>query len=155
MAVVITDEQEKIVIPEDWTGKIERVAEICLQEEEIDPKAEIGLMFVDNEQIREMNKTYRDKDSATDVLSFPMYEADEAIDDEDEILLGDIVISLERAAEQAEEYGHSLEREVMYLLVHGLLHLAGYDHMEDDEKKEMRQREEETMEQIGLSREKQ
>lgn len=152
MAVVITDEQEKIVIPEDWTGKIERVAEICLQEEEIDPKAEIGLMFVDNEQIREMNKTYRDKDTATDVLSFPMYEADEAIDDEDEILLGDIVISLERAAEQAEEYGHSLEREVMYLLVHGLLHLAGYDHMEDDEKKEMRQREEELLTVIGASR---
>ena len=152
MAVVITDEQEKIVIPEDWTGKIERVAEICLQEEEIDPKAEIGLMFVDNEQIREMNKTYRDKDSATDVLSFPMYEADEAIDDEDEILLGDIVISLERAAEQAEEYGHSLEREVMYLLVHGLLHLAGYDHMEDDEKKEMRQREEPLLTVIGASR---
>lgn len=152
MAVVITDEQEKIVIPEDWTGKIERVAEICLQEEEIDPKAEIGLMFVDNEQIREMNKTYRDKDSATDVLSFPMYEADEAIDDEEEILLGDIVISLERAAEQAEEYGHSLEREVMYLLVHGLLHLAGYDHMEDDEKKEMRQREEELLTVIGASR---
>ena len=152
MAVVITDEQEKIVIPEDWTVKIERVAEICLQEEEIDPKAEIGLMFVDNEQIREMNKTYRDKDSATDVLSFPMYEADEAIDDEEEILLGDIVISLERAAEQAEEYGHSLEREVMYLLVHGLLHLAGYDHMEDDEKKEMRQREEELLTVIGASR---
>lgn len=152
MAVVITDEQEKIVIPEDWTGKIDRVAEICLQEEEIDPKAEIGLMFVDNEQIQEMNRTYRDKDSATDVLSFPMYEADEAIDDEDEILLGDIVISLERAAEQAEEYGHSLEREVMYLLVHGLLHLAGYDHMEDDEKKEMRQREEELLTVIGASR---
>lgn len=152
MAVVITDEQEKIVIPEDWTGKIEQVAEICLREEEIDPKAEIGLMFVDNEQIREMNKTYRDKDSATDVLSFPMYEADEAIDDEEEILLGDIVISLERAAEQAEEYGHSLEREIMYLLVHGLLHLAGYDHMEDDEKKEMRQREEELLTVIGASR---
>ncbi len=152
MTVVITDEQEKVAIPADWTGKINRVAEICLQEEEITPKAEIGLMFVDNEQIREMNSTYRDKDSATDVLSFPMYEADEAIEDEEEILLGDIVISLERAAEQAEEYGHSLEREVMYLLVHGLLHLAGYDHMEDDEKKEMRQREEELLTVIGASR---
>ncbi len=152
MTVVITDEQEKIAIPTDWTGKINRVAEICLQEEEIDPKAEIGLMFVDNEQIREMNSAYRDKDSATDVLSFPMYEADEAIEDEEEILLGDIVISLERAAEQAEEYGHSLEREVMYLLVHGLLHLAGYDHMEDDEKKEMRRREEELLTVIGASR---
>ena len=125
MTVVITDEQEKIAIPTDWTGKINRVAEICLQEEEIDPKAEIGLMFVDNEQIREMNSAYRDKDSATDVLSFPMYEADEAIEDEEEILLGDIVISLERAAEQAEEYGHSLEREVMYLLVHGLRPYGG------------------------------
>ena len=149
MTVVITDEQEKIAIPTDWTGKINRVAEICLQEEEIDPKAEIGLMFVDNEQIREMNSAYRDKDSATDVLSFPMYEADEAIEDEEEILLGDIVISLERAAEQAEEYGHSLEREVMYLLVHGLLHLAGYDHMEDDERIQMEDMQREILERRG------
>lgn len=152
MAVVITNEQEKVQIPDDWTGKINTVAEICLQEEEIDPKAEIGLMFVDDEQIREMNREYRDKDTATDVLSFPMYEPDEAIEDEEEILLGDIIISLERAVLQAEEYNHSLEREVMYLLVHGLLHLSGYDHIEENEQKEMRQREEELLTVIGASR---
>ena len=113
---------------------------------------EVDLLFVDNEAIREMNLEYRDKDSATDVLSFPMYEPDEEIDDEEEVLLGDIVISLERAQEQCEEYGHSLEREVMYLLVHGLLHLAGYDHMEEEDKKVMRAQEEKLLAQIGAIR---
>lgn len=152
MSTIISNEQEIIEIPEDWTGKINTVVEICLQEEAIDPKAEVGLLFVDNETIKEMNLEYRGKDSATDVLSFPMYEPDEAIDDEEEILLGDIIISLERAKEQAEEYGHSLEREVMYLLVHGLLHLSGYDHMEAAEKNVMRQREEHLLTAIGVSR---
>ena len=152
MTVIITNEQDKIEFPADWEEKINKVAAICLQEEQIPEEAEVDLLFVDNEAIREMNREYRDKDSATDVLSFPMYEADEEIDDEDEILFGDIVISLERAQEQCEEYGHSLEREVMYLLVHGLLHLAGYDHMEEEEKKEMRAREEELLAVIGAIR---
>ena len=142
MTVIITNEQDKIEIPTDWEQKINEVAAICLREEQIPQEAEVDLLFVDNEAIREMNREYRDKDSATDVLSFPMYEADEEIDEEEEILFGDIVISLERAQEQCQEYGHSLEREVMYLLVHGLLHLAGYDHMEEEEKKEMRAQEE-------------
>lgn len=152
MTVVITNEQDKIEIPADWEEKINKVAAICLKEEQIPEEAEVDLLFVDNEAIREMNLEYRDKDSATDVLSFPMYEADEEIDDEDEILFGDIVISLERAQEQCEEYGHSLEREVMYLLVHGLLHLAGYDHMEEEDKKEMRAQEEKLLAVIGAIR---
>lgn len=152
MTVFITNEQDKIAVPEDWERKINQVAAICLQEEEIPEEAEVDLLFVDNEAIQEMNREYRNKDSATDVLSFPMYEADEAIDDEEEILFGDIVISLERAQEQCQEYGHSLEREVMYLLVHGLLHLAGYDHIEDEDKKQMRAREEELLAVIGAIR---
>ncbi|MBR5319268.1 MAG: rRNA maturation RNase YbeY [Peptococcaceae bacterium] len=152
MTVVITNEQDKIEIPADWEEKINKVAAICLKEEQIPEEAEVDLLFVDNEAIREMNLEYRDKDSATDVLSFPMYEADEEIDDEDEILFGDIVISLERAQEQCEEYGHSLEREVMYLLVHGLLHLAGYDHMEEEDKKQMRAQEEKLLAVIGAIR---
>ena len=152
MTVIITNEQDKINIPEDWEEKINRVAAICLREEQMPEHAEVDLLFVDNEAIREMNREYRDKDSATDVLSFPMYEADEEIDDEDEILFGDIVISLERAQEQCEAYGHSLEREVMYLLVHGLLHLSGYDHMEEDEKAVMRAQEEKLLAQIGAIR---
>ena len=152
MTVIITNEQDKIEIPADWEEIINKVAAICLKEEQIPEEAEVDLLFVDNEAIREMNREYRDNDSATDVLSFPMYEADEEIDDEDEILFGDIVISLERAQEQCEEYGHSLEREDMYLLEHGLLHLAGYDHMEEEEKKEMRAREEELLAVIGAIR---
>ncbi len=152
MTVIITNEQDKIEIPADWEQKINEVAAICLKEEQIPEEAEIDLLFVDNEAIREMNREYRDKDSATDVLSFPMYEADEEIGDEDEILFGDIVISLERAQEQCEEYGHSLEREVMYLLVHGLLHLSGYDHMEEEEKKVMRAQEEKLLAVIGAIR---
>ena len=152
MTVIITDEQDKIEIPVEWEAKINQVAEICFQEEQIPAEAEVDLLFVDNETIREMNREYRDKDMATDVLSFPMYEADEEIDDEEEILFGDIVISLERAQEQCQEYGHSLEREVMYLLVHGLLHLAGYDHMEEEDKKQMRAQEEKLLAEIGSIR---
>ena len=142
----------KIEIPAEWEEKINQVAAICLREEQLPEDVEVDLLFVDNEAIREMNLEYRDKDSATDVLSFPMYEPDEEIDDEEEVLLGDIVISLERAQEQCEEYGHSLEREVMYLLVHGLLHLAGYDHMEEEDKKVMRAQEEKLLAQIGAIR---
>ena len=152
MTVFITNEQDKIEIPAEWEEKINQVVAICLREEQLPEDVEVDLLFVDNEAIREMNLEYRDKDSATDVLSFPMYEPDEEIDDEEEVLLGDIVISLERAQEQCEEYGHSLEREVMYLLVHGLLHLAGYDHMEEEDKKVMRAQEEKLLAQIGAIR---
>ena len=152
MTVFITNEQDKIEIPAGWEEKINQVAAICLREEQLPEDVEVDLLFVDNEAIREMNLEYRDKDSATDVLSFPMYEPDEEIDDEEEVLLGDIVISLERAQEQCEEYGHSLEREVMYLLVHGLLHLAGYDHIEEEDKKVMRAQEEKLLAQIGAIR---
>jgi len=107
---------------------------------------------VDNEGIREINYEYRDKDAATDVLSFPMYEEDEEIDDFDLVLFGDIVISLERTEEQRIEYNHSFERELLYLFCHGMLHLCGYDHMEEDEKQVMRQKEEEILAQIGLTR---
>ena len=82
MTVVITNEQDKIEIPADWEEKINQVAAICLREEQMPEDAEVDLLFVDNEAIREMNREYRDKDSATDVLSFPMYEPDEEIDDE-------------------------------------------------------------------------
>ena len=152
MTVFITNEQDKIEIPAEWEEKINQVAAICLREEQLPEDVEVDLLFVDNEAIREMNLEYRDKDSATDVLSFPMYEPDEEIDDEEEVLLGDIVISLERAQEQCEEYGHSLEREVMYLLVHGLLHLAGYDLMVEEDKKVMRAQEEKLLAQIGAIR---
>ena len=116
-------------------------------------------MFTDNEGIRVLNAQHRGIDRATDVLSFPMLEYDddgEMFDDpgdiEDELCLGDIVISLERAAEQAEEYGHSFEREVGFLTVHSMLHLLGYDHMTEEEEKEMFGFQKEILTKMGLER---
>lgn len=103
---------------------------------------EVSVAFVTNEKIRELNKKYRKKDEATDVLSFPI----------DEEILGDIIISTERAAAQAKEYGHSLKRELAYLTVHGILHLFGYDHHNKKEKSEMRQKEERVLTHLNISR---
>jgi len=105
-------------------------------------EAELSITFVDNLKIKELNKTYREKDEVTDVLSFPI----------DEELLGEVIISLPRAVEQAEDYGHSLRREVAFLMVHGLLHIIGYDHKNNADKTEMRQAEEEFLERHGFSR---
>lgn len=108
--------------------------------EDFPSNAEVSVTFCDNEYIRKLNKEYRDKDKATDVLSFPLYDFNEEDDSifemEDSIALGDIVISLERAREQAEEIGNSFIKEVAFLTVHSMLHLLGYDHersAEDDE----------------------
>ncbi|MFW6390104.1 MAG: rRNA maturation RNase YbeY [Halanaerobiales bacterium] len=103
---------------------------------------EISFALVDNKKIQELNRKYRDKDSPTDVLSFEM-------DDE---IWGDIIISTERASSQAEKYGHSLEREIGYLAIHGLLHLLGYDHKSAGEKHEMRQKEERVLGELNLNR---
>ena len=110
---------------------------------------------MDNEQIRELNRDYRNKDAATDVLSFPLGE-DGVYDKNEEtgaLLLGDIVISVERAKEQAEQYGHSLERELGWLTVHSMLHLLGYDHETgEEEARDMRAREEAVLTSLGLTR---
>ncbi|GAA0362602.1 rRNA maturation RNase YbeY [Bacillus horti] len=117
---------------------------------------EVSISFVNDQEIQEINKTYRMKDQPTDVLSFPMYEADEEeieVTDLDEpLLLGDIVISIPRAKDQAEEYGHSFERELGFLTIHGFLHLLGYDHGTEQEEKEMFDRQEEILKQHGLIR---
>ena len=117
-------------------------------------EAEVSLMLVDNQRIHSLNKEYRGVDRPTDVLSFALQEDVEEEPDgmfEDE-MLGDIVISAERAREQAEEYGHSFEREIVYLAVHGTLHLLGYDHEEEQDKQEMRTKEEEVMTILRLVR---
>ncbi|MFW6238004.1 MAG: rRNA maturation RNase YbeY [Halanaerobiales bacterium] len=105
--------------------------------------AEVSVVFTDNEQIRDLNKKYRNKNEPTDVLSFPL----------DDNLLGDIIISIERAREQAEEYGHSEKREICYLFVHGLLHLFGYEHSNEVDKKQMRKKEERILSARNISRE--
>ena len=123
--------------------------------EKFDGPAEISVTFVDNNRIHELNLQYRDKDSATDVLSFPLGENGVYDIDEDNgcKILGDIVISMERAMEQAELYGHTLQREVAYLTVHSMLHLLGYDHEASGlEAVRMREKEEAVLIKLGLPR---
>ena len=133
---------------------VEKCARNVLSRENVDFPAEIDITVVDADTIREMNAEYRSKDSVTDVLSFPMYEfyngePREELDEEPDtgcVMLGDMMISLERCAQQGEEFGHGFDREVSYLTVHSVLHLLGYDHVDESEmKKQMRAREKEIM----------
>lgn len=140
----------------------ERAAKLCMEKEGLSPdNIEISLTFASGEEIRELNRMYRNVDKRTDVLSFPMIEdlnELETVDDnddsicEEDILLGDVVICVEKAEEQSLEYGHSKERELVYLFVHSVCHLLGYDHMTDEDKREMRTREEEVMSMLDLER---
>lgn len=133
--------------------KIQEAGDFLMGEEGIDTdRAEISLTLVEPEEIKSLNAEYRNVDSVTDVLSFPQFEDKEQMPSEGELCLGDVVICVERAQQQAEEYGHSFEREMVYLLVHSLLHLLGYDHMDDDEKAIMREKEEHVMEHVDLRR---
>ncbi|MGL4533812.1 MAG: rRNA maturation RNase YbeY [Fusobacteriaceae bacterium] len=111
----------------------------------------VSLYITDNKRIQEINRDYRDKDSATDVISFAYHESEDYLAGPYDTL-GDIVISLDRVAEQSSEYNHSIKREFYYVLTHGLLHLLGYDHIEPEDKIEMREREEEILNKFGHTR---
>lgn len=139
---------------EKWEEIIKKAVRTSLDYEEFGQECEISVSVVTNEEIQKLNKEFRNIDRATDVLSFPQltFEEEEIADvnENDEIILGDIIISIEKAKEQAEEYGHSLEREIAFLTVHSMLHLMGYDHMEQEEEKEMFQKQEEILQQAGF-----
>ena len=143
--------EEGQAIDSELLAKMQEAGEFLLNKENTDAaRTEISLTFVFPEEIRSLNSQYRAVDSVTDVLSFPQFESPGEFPETGEICLGDVVICKERAAEQAEEYGHSAERELVYLFVHSLLHLLGYDHMEEEEKKIMREKEEYVMEHVNL-----
>jgi probable rRNA maturation factor len=151
--VIIENKQKTVKIPTGLRMLVRRCCNAVLRMEDFPYPAEISVTFVNNEQIRELNKQYRSKDMATDVLSFPMGE--DGVYDENHStgakILGDIVISMEKAVEQAELYGHSLEREVGYLTAHSMLHLLGYNHEDGGiERVHMREKEEQVMVQLGL-----
>ncbi|MBQ4256739.1 MAG: rRNA maturation RNase YbeY [Oscillospiraceae bacterium] len=134
------------------------VKECCAQvltDEKFPDDAQVDVTFVDDEKIREMNRLYRRMDKSTDVLSFPMGENGDYDRNPENgcLILGDIVISVDTAYRQAEEYGHCLEREIGFLTVHSMLHLLGYDHMEEDDAKIMREKEERSLIAVGLRRE--
>ena len=127
-----------------------KTIEEVLKVENFNENAEVSLSIVNKDTIHKLNKDYRNVDRETDVLSFPMDE--EAFDDEGNpiFLLGDIVICLDVARNQAAEFGHSLEREMMYLICHSTLHLLGYDHIEEDDRVKMRAKEKEVMKNLGV-----
>ncbi len=132
---------------------MQKAGTLCVEAEGVDSdRTTVSVTFVSNEEIRELNKVYRSVDSVTDVLSFPQYEDLSEIPDEGEICLGDVVICTEQALLQADEYGHSKDRELVYLFVHSICHLLGYDHMEEADKEEMRKLEEEIMQKLDLER---
>lgn len=151
--VIIDNKQKEVKIQTGLRMLVRRCCNAVLRMEKFTDPAEISVTFVNNEQIRELNKQYRSKDVPTDVLSFPMGE--NGVYDENHAtgakILGDIVISMEKAVEQADRYGHSLEREVGYLSAHSMLHLLGYDHEDGGmERVRMREKEEQVMTQLGL-----
>ncbi|MEA4988480.1 MAG: rRNA maturation RNase YbeY [Anaerovorax sp.] len=126
---------------------------LCVKEEGLDPQnITVSVTFVSTEEIKELNRVYRNKDAVTDVLSFPQYDDLNEVPGAGEACLGDVVICPEQALLQADEYGHSGERELVYLFVHSMFHLLGYDHMNEEEKMEMRNQEEKIMNKIGLVR---
>ena len=139
-------------IEESLQKRMEEAALICLDAEGLSTdRMGLSVSFVNKETIRTLNRTYRGKDQVTDVLSFPQYENLVCFPREGEIVLGDVVICRDQAKEQAQTFGHSPAREILYLFVHSLLHLLGYDHMEAEDKKIMREKEEKVMEKIGLA----
>lgn len=166
--IYIDNRQHKIEVTEEFKIYIEKVINFSLKEEEFNENVQISVVFVDNEEIKEINRETRGIHKETDVLSFPMidyekgmvfksqyknHKFDETYYDGEEFVLGDIVISLEKSLEQSIEFNHSYERETSYLLVHSILHLLGYDHMEEIEKQIMRGREEEILNKLNMRRE--
>lgn len=147
MEVLIDNRQNKVEIDSEIDKIIREVIDECLDVEGQSKEFEISVSFVDNCEIRKLNKDYRNVDSATDVLSFPMSDD---LEKDYTPLLGDIVISIERALEQSIEFGHPLKREIAYLTAHSMFHLLGYDHISIDEKNIMREKEKLVMKNLGI-----
>ncbi|PRR83918.1 rRNA maturation RNase YbeY [Clostridium vincentii] len=165
--IYVDNRQDKVKIKNTEIEELKRTIIFALNEEEVLIPTEVSLLLVDNDEIREINKTTRGIDRTTDVLSFPMldypnnkvykdkykdFNFDETYMDGEYLVFGDIVISLEKALEQSKEYEHSFQREASYLVVHSVLHLLGYDHMERQEKDIMRKREEDILNKLNISR---
>ncbi len=152
---------ERTIDENSFDEVIELAIKASLSEEDMDEAVEISVTLCTNEEIAVLNKEYMGRDGATDVLSFPQlaFDEDKCIFEDsmtyngDNLLLGDIVISLERAREQAAEFGHSERREVGFLTVHSMLHLLGYDHMEDADREEMQAKEKKILAAMNLPRE--
>ncbi len=150
----------------DYEALVKRVIEACLDYEDCPYETEISVLFTDDEEIKKINKEYRDIDAPTDVLSFPAVDYDTPGDfsrleemvyeyfhpETGELILGDIVISVDKAYAQAEEYGHTIEREIAFLTAHSMFHLFGYDHMEEDERLIMEEKQSDVLTKLEIIR---
>ncbi len=160
MIIYLENDQDKIEISEYLEERLRAGLNAVAKLHNLSETTEVDITIVDDEEIHQLNREYRDVDRPTDVLSFALDEDPEDSDEPEliggpeEHLLGDIIISAETAVRQGEEFGHGLEREMVYLAVHGLLHLLGYDHMVDEDKVIMRAKEEEALRAIDLAEEK-
>ncbi|MCX7710301.1 MAG: rRNA maturation RNase YbeY [Clostridia bacterium] len=161
MEILIENIQDTIDVTEEMNILLCKAVELSLQSENFTIPAEVSILLVNNETIQDMNCEHREIDRPTDVLSFPVVcmEDGEIITDEGDfdmdgnlLILGDIVISMEKVEEQAAEYGHSFERELAFLATHGMFHLLGYDHGDEKQEKRMMEKQEAVLEQMGLQR---
>ncbi len=156
MKDIVSIEFDGIDEDKSYADIANKVFEKCFEVENLlDKNLYINIIFTNPEKIRQTNKDYRNVDKETDVLSFPMFEKEEILNYEAkqwQEVLGDIMISIERVQEQAKEYGHSFERELAYMMVHGFYHLMGEDHIEEDDKVIMRQKEENILSKLGITR---
>ncbi|MDD4320291.1 MAG: rRNA maturation RNase YbeY [Acidaminococcaceae bacterium] len=156
MIVCLDNDQEKIKVSAELENLLNKAMNIVAKMEKLSANTEVDITIVTDEEIHVLNRDYRGVDRPTDVLSFALDEETdepEILGDEAEHLLGNVIISAEKANAQAEEFGHGLNREILYLAVHGILHLLGYDHMREEDKVIMRRREEEILREIDLSEE--
>lgn len=166
--IYIDNRQNKIEVTDEMEELLDKVVTFALKEEGVEVDFEVSIILVDNEEIKKINSEFRNINKETDVLSFPMLEYpsgkvfkevyieeqfDEKNFDDGYLILGDMAISVEKVIEQSEEFGHSFNRELAYLTVHSMLHLLGYDHMEEEEKNVMRNREEYILEKLRIVRE--
>lgn len=156
LKVYVKNNQTEVKVPVGIRLLIRRCCQAVLATEKFGKDAEVSVSFVSNNEIKNLNKIYRNKDSVTDVLSFPLTGDDGSVEqnpDTGAVMLGDVVISLETAVKQAQNYGHSLEREVGFLTVHSMLHLLGYDHETSLlDQRIMREKEESVLDKLGISR---
>ena len=166
--IIIENEQNIVSVDVDLEKSIRESILYTLENQGFNHEVEVNVLLVDNEAIRSINQETRNIDSETDVLSFPMIEYEEGktykdlylkhkfgpeFYDGEDLVIGDVVVSMEKAKEQSIDFGHSLKREVCYLTVHSVLHLLGYDHMDEDDKSKMRAAEEEILGALEITRE--
>ena len=153
---VLIDNRTDWVLDDEFERLFNDVVLESLKFEDFDTQCEVSISIVDNSEIKNINKQFRHIDKETDVLSFPQLTFEEGevadVNENDEIILGDIIISIEKAIFQAEEYGHGLRREIAFLTAHSMLHLMGYDHMEPEERDIMFEKQEKILGNLGITR---